>query len=361
MTATARERINEARWQCFLHLRENGGTSTASVDAFEAFLRSPGTLDAPSLIIRCRFSEGSVNCHVVVDKPKSRWRLSTQFMPFLERLRHRLQGTADVLILVSDTMYVAEERKAECVEFLKQAPLLRCDWRDDDPISSHAIPIPDFTLMDAEYATDVAEIDKAATSTSFADRKDVIKWRGRLTGPGFPDIHNRHLFPRYHLLHLAASRPDILDARLTHPDNFARTSAGEALLRHVRDSLGGTSPEIAPAEFVAYKYLISLDGVVATWKRVANSLRTGSVLFLPIRWKQFFYPGLVAGEHYVPVALDLSDLFERYAWLQDRPDEAERIGRAGRCFAEEVISIQAVDDYFVAVIDACATLLHVDR
>lgn len=330
------------------------------MDAFEAFLRSPDTLEKPSLIIRCQFRSGSLDYRVVVDKSKSQWRLSGQFLPFLERMRPRLHGDVDCFVLVSDTMYVADAHVDQCVEFMQHAPFFRCDWLDADPVSSHAIAIPDFTIQDYGYAEDIEEIDAAALSLPFADRQALIKWRGRLTGPGFPDLENCERFSRYHLLRLAALRPDILDARLTYRDNFPDTPSGQALLQQIDEQQGGQADEIYPAEFASYKYLISLDGVTSTWKRVANSLRTGSVLILQHRWKQFFYPGLVAGEHYVPVNDDLSDLFDRYAWLRDNPEQAERIGRQGRRFAQDELSVAAIENYFVAIYDACAALPRSD-
>jgi len=40
---------------------------------------------------------------------------------------------------------------------------------------------------------------------------------------------------------------------------------------------------------------------------------------------QWFYDELVPWEHYVPVAHDLSDLFEKIDWLREHDDEARKI------------------------------------
>lgn len=357
MSAAAQERIEFCRREQFAHLRRHG-VRPSSVDALEHFLRSDGALEAPSLIVRCRFGDGAADCRIVVDKPKSHWRLSTQLMPFLHRIQHRVRGHADVLILVSDTLYVTESRKAECVRLMQQAPFLRCDWLGSDPVSSHALIIPDFMLMSEQYAVDMEAIRMAAEQTPFAERQELIKWRGRLSGPGFPGTDNCHLFARYHLLKLSAAHPQVLDARLTYTDNFADSPAGEALRKEVHETLGGTVAELAPAAFAACKYLIAIDGVISAWKRVPDLLRTGSVLLLPVRWRQYFYPGLVAWEHYVPVAHDLSDLLEIYHWLREHPQEAERIGREGQRFVESMLSVAAIEDQFVSVIDTCAELLR---
>jgi hypothetical protein len=353
--ATAQARIDAQLRRSFRHLQENG-TDAAAVDALEAFLRSPGTLERPSLIVRCRFNEGSVQHNIVVDNPKSHWRLTTQFLPFLERIRHRLHGCADVLVLLSDTMYVAKAHAQQCVEHFKRAPFLRADWNENDPISSHSLSIPDFTIQDASYGAEIEKLDEVASSTPFSGRKEVVKWRGRVTGPAYPDIDNCQNFPRYHLLKLAASAPTIVDARITHYDNFPDTIPGRALKQQLDELLGGQVPELEPWEFAHYKYLLSADGCVCTWKRVPNSLRTASVLLLQHSWNQFFYPGLVEWEHFVPIANDMSDLLEKYAWLRANPEQAEGIAREGRRFAEHVLSIPAIEDHFVAVFDACASL-----
>lgn len=353
--AVAQERVDAQRRRSFTHLEKNG-TSTAAVDAFEAFLRTPGTLDRPSLIVRCRFNGGLVEHHIVVDNPLSHWRLHTQFLPFLERLKQRLQGRADVLVLLSDTMYVAEAHKEQCVAFLKCVPFMRADWHEGDPISSHSLSIPDFAIQEFGYDEEIAKIKEVALSIPFAERREQVKWRGRLSGPTYPDFDNCHTFPRYHLVKIAASSPTAVDARITRYDNFPDSASARALEHHLDELLGGRVPEIAPWEFVPYKYLISVDGCVCTWKRVPNALWAGSVLLLQHNWNQYFYPGLVEWEHYVPVSDDMSDLLERYAWLRANPEQATRIADEGRRFAENMLNICAIENHFVAVFEACASL-----
>ncbi len=353
--ADARSRIDARLQQSLIHLRSHG-TSSAMVDQFEGFLRAPGTLKRPALIVRCRFSDGAFEHSIVVDNPKVRWRLTNQFLPFMERIRARLAGRADVLVLLSDTMYVADDHIHRFVEFQKRVPLLRADWLAEDPVSAHALAIPDFTVQDVSYRDDLERINQAVARTPYVERAEIIKWRGRLTGPDYPTAENCHLFPRYHLLKMAASFPAIIDARITHYDNFPDTEPARLLRRELDDLLGGAVPETPPWDFVPYKYLLSTDGVVATWKRVANSLWTGSTLLLQHRWNQFFYPGLMAWEHYVPLANDFSDLPQRFAWLQAYPDKAQAIGEAGRLFALSLLTPHAIEEHFLTVVHACAAL-----
>jgi hypothetical protein len=351
--SAARDEVAAWRRHVFRHLRANG-TSRAARDAFEAFLRAPGTLSRSSLVVRCRFHDGGFDCRVVIDRPVSRRRLTGQLIPFLRRVRPRLRARADVFVLVSDNVYVADGSRARFADFLKRVPFLRCDWRDDDDLSAHAVPIPDFSLQDDAYAAELAAIEGAVSRTPFAERREVVMWRGRLSGPGYPDLENREDFPRYRLVMLSLRHPEIVDARLTNYTNFTDGESAAALRRRLEALLGSPAPELPAESFVSYKYLVSVDGAVAAWKRVPTILASGSVLLLQHRWKQFFSPALKPWEHYVPLADDVSDLVARYEWLQAHPERAAAIAENGRRFAREVLRPGFVEDYFVDVIGECA-------
>jgi Glycosyl transferase family 90 len=348
-------RIETRLHESFAHLEANG-TSSAAGDEFAEFLTRPGTLKRPSLIVRCRFDGRTFDCRTIVDKPFARPRLAKKFLPFLERIRPRLSGPFDVFVLISDMVHVSEPAIAQFVQFIRRAPFLRCDWLEGDPVSSNALVVPDYWLQDSGYDDEVAQIERAASSLPFERREEIIKWRGTLTGPDLPDLNNCIDFPRYRLLLQALRHPEIIDARLIRYDNIPSTPAGDALRRQLESWFGEAAPTLSAADFTAYKYLVSTDGVAATWKRVATILWTGSVLLMQHRWRQFFYPGLVAWEHYVPVANDLADLKERYDWLRSNPDRAASIGRAGLKFARHALTRRAIDEHYVAVLDRCARL-----
>jgi hypothetical protein len=110
------------------------------------------------------------------------------------------------------------------------------------------------------------------------------------------------------------------------------------------------------AGFVPYQYLVSLDGAMSAWKRVPTILASGSVMLLQHRWSQFFYPGLQPWEHYVPLKPDISDILKRYAWLRAQSGQARALAENGRRFAGEVLRPQALEDYFVEILDFCSML-----
>jgi hypothetical protein len=349
-------RIEAQLDRSFAQLEANG-TSPAEADAFEAFLARPETLQRESLIVRCRFDGESFDVRTIVDKAYSRRRVRDGLLPCLDRIKPRLAGRFDVFVLISDMVYVSAPARTEFVEFLGRVPFLRCDWLEGDPVSSNALVIPDLWLLESAYGDEVTEIDRAAALLPFERRKEIIKWRGGLSGPGYPDLDNCLDFPRYRLLLQALRHPDVIDARLTHYDNLAAGPSGDALRERLQSWFGPVAPTVPPADFTAYKYLISTDGVAASWKRVATILWTGSVLLMQHRWRQFFYPGLVAWEHYVPLADDLSDVMDRYDWLRANPGEAASIAQAGQEFARRVLTPAAIDDYMRAVLTRSAGLL----
>jgi len=356
MIESAFARIEAQLDKSFAQLEANG-TSSAEADAFEAFLARAATLQRESLIVRCRFDGESFDVRTVVDKAYSRRRLRDGLLPCLDRIKKRLAGRFDVFVLISDMVYVSAPARTEFVEFLRHVPFLRCDWLEGDPVSSNALMMPDLWLQHRGYGDEVIGIDRAAARLPFERRKEIIKWRGGLSGPGYPDVDNCLDFPRYRLLLQALRHPDVIDARLTHYDNLAASPSGDALRQRLEWWFGGVAPAIPAADFTAYKYLISIDGVAASWKRVATILWTGSVLLMQHRWRQFFYPGLVAWEHYVPIADDLSDVMDRYDRLRANPGEAASIARAGQEFARNVLTRAAIDDYMRTVLTRCARLL----
>lgn len=334
----------------FRHLRSHR-ISKAVLDEFESFLTAPGTLSRPSLIVRCCISNGDFDIRIVVDKGISRHRVSTCLAPFVKRVLSRCRGRAEFFALVSDNLYVSEGKRMECLEYFKRIPFLRCDRSEIDALSMHCILIPDYFVQDETYASEWTAIEQAVRAHPFRQRQSLIMWRGRLSNWEYPNLENYRRFPRYRLLTLSARYPDIVDARLTDHD-FA-----DAALRERMTEEFGHPVERLPAEaFVAYKYLVSVDGVGAAWKRVATILASGSVLLLHHRWTQFFNPALTAWVHYVPLQYNLSDLLERYEWLEAHPAQAQAIAENGLGVARALLRPDALETYFAAVVNQCGAL-----
>ncbi|WP_433364797.1 glycosyl transferase family 90 [Streptosporangium sp. CA-115845] len=359
MPSEAMVAIHTRQREQFRHLTLNG-IKKSFLDDFEAFLATPGTLSRPSLIVRCRISAQDLTFRVVVDKPISRPRLTQSLLPSLRRTLHRIHQPADFFVLLSDSVYVSPANRARFLQFLKGAPLLRCDRRDDDDISSHSVLIPDFGILGPKYADELVAIARASDAIAFEQRLSVIKWRGTLSGPGYPNLDNRRDFARYALLMASLRHPDVLDARLITYDNMTDSESAVALQLHLREMFGDPAEELPAESFVRHKYLISLDGAVAAWKRVPTILASRSVLLLQHQWSQFFYPGLKPWVHYAPVRHDISDLTEVHRWLVDHPAQARTIADNGQRFAREILHPTVLETFFVQVVNRCGELYSAD-
>jgi hypothetical protein len=327
----------------------------SALDDFEAFVTSPGVLTQPSLLVRCRVRDSEHEVRVVVDKKISRWRLGKSFVPFLRRALPATRGPAEFFVLISDTLHISESRELEFIDYLKHIPLLRCDQSTTDRTSMRSILIPDFFMQDDWYGAELKEIAEAVSAHPFDQRHEVIMWRGSLSGPDYPTLENFRRFPRFQLHTMSLEHPDKIDARLCNYD-FRETEAARALSSYLEGEYGSPAETLPAAGFVPYKYLISLDGVGAAWKRTATILASGSVLLLHHRWTEFFYPGMKPWVHYVPLEFDFSDLIDRYDWLVAHPAQARQIAENGWRFAKDVLNPRALETYFAQVLTMCCEL-----
>lgn len=332
------------------------GVRSDHLDRFEEFLIASSTLIQPSLIVRLKIRKGSYSLSTVVDKPLSHGRLLSAFIPYLDRLVHRLTLDVDCFVLVSDTIHVAEAHAQEFADRLKQVPFLRCDSRPGDLGSASSILIPDYFLQGESYAREWQMVRRKAGSRSLHQRHNRIIWRGSLSGPDYPTRSSCASFPRFRLLRLSQQFPAQVDARLTNHELVSPEDLG-VLQRYLEDQFGQPADCVPPETLAEYKYAISLDGAVAAWKRVPLILASGSVLLLQHHWSQFFYAALVPWAHYVPVDDELRNLLPVYRLLEDCPQLTESLGRNGTLVAEAVLNPAFIEEFFVRTLQMVAERL----
>lgn len=335
----AMKAFTSERLQPFLGKR----VTRKAINACASFLAAEETLSAPSLIVRCRIKGPEFKIDVIVDKAISHGRLSGCFVPFLSRLLPRFCGEVEFLMLLSDNLYPTPEAFPELVEHFANVPFLRCDRNDNKPDSHQAILIPDFYIQQSSYGEVFQRITDLQMQFPFAHRERKVMWRGSLSGPTYVTLQNVRAFPRYKLLELSRESPSFIDARLTNYDD-------DELGRYLLKRFGTSASWMPESAFLPYKYLISLDGAAAAWRRVPMCLIAGSVLLLQHEWSQFFYPGLVPWVHYVPLRKDLTDLIEKYEWLEAHPAEAEAIASFGQAFAMRFLTPEAIEKHFLKVL-----------
>lgn len=110
-------------------------------------------------------------------------------------------------------------------------------------------------------------------------------------------------------------------------------------------------------EYIQHKYLIDMDGCVAStpgfaWKLLSNCavLKHDSVFTL------WFYNCLLPWVHYIPIKEDLSDVFQKLQWAKDHDEDARQIAENGRAFAHENLMPEHVYLYCYKVLLKYASL-----
>jgi hypothetical protein len=104
-------------------------------------------------------------------------------------------------------------------------------------------------------------------------------------------------------------------------------------------------------ELLQYKYQLGMDGTVAAY-RFPYLLAGGSLVFKQDSpYYEHFYKQLKPGEHYVPIARDLSDLVSQLQWAVDHDKEAQKIARNGQKFARDNLTPQSIICYHAALLN----------
>lgn len=98
----------------------------------------------------------------------------------------------------------------------------------------------------------------------------------------------------------------------------------------------GSKGDFVPMiEQAKYKYLIDTRGNSFS-VRLQTLLRLGRVVFVVYRpSREWYFNRLIPMKHYVPIEEDLSDLIEKYLFMENHPEIYERIVRNTAEFVEE--------------------------
>ena len=183
-------------------------------------------------------------------------------------------------------------------------------------LEEHVVMIPDYRTCYDEEAYAYPETPKAcrsAAKSSWDDKR--IMWKGNLTSDD----------SRKWLEILSRRYPEIL---------------------YVDDPVNDKSLDFVPmTEFTRYKYLLDIRGY--GWSdRLKILLQLGRPIFMVDRpYKEWYTDKMVPWEHYIPVKEDMSDLIERYHYMEDHPEKYDEIVRNMSSFAEEYLSPEAVLKY----------------
>ena len=120
--------------------------------------------------------------------------------------------------------------------------------------------------------------------------------------------------------------------------DFARVSLydlGKRYPQYLKIEDSSQGQYIHMTEQAKYKYLIDVRG--HGWSgRLQTLLQLGRVVFIADRpYREWYFDRLIAWKHFVPIKEDLSDLIEKYEYMERHSEIYEDIVHNARIFVEE--------------------------
>lgn len=218
--------------------------------------------------------------------------------------------------------------------------------------NSCTILCPDFFVLQG-YQDVYSYISKGNQSYPWEKKVDIAYWRGQTTGAlySYPDCLN---LPRVKLVKLSTKHPQILDCAFTGYVQFL-SSKDQKLF----EKKFPKAPAIPINEQIQYKYLIDVDGNACNDSRTYWMLHSNSVLIKQKSPFEFWFSSqLKPFEHYVPIAMDLSDLIEKVHWLKQNDTEAKNIALSSSSLARDIYRISNQRKYLSSLIKGYIDLLY---
>jgi hypothetical protein len=215
-----------------------------------------------------------------------------------------------------------------------QAPILGWAKRKAIP---YLLLIPDDRSLSTLWVRDLRKL-VPKTECFWTKKENKAFWRGGQT----------ELVHRIRLCQLSLENPDLLDAGLS------------SLWLNISSEFDPYMK--APAsyeEHMKYKYLPIINGVMCTYPGYQWRLFSGSLSMKQesdqIQW---FYRELKPYIHYVPIATDLSDLFEKIKWAKNNDTLCATIAKNAREFALKHLLFDDIYQYLYLAL--CHYADHLD-
>jgi hypothetical protein len=223
-------------------------------------------------------------------------------------------------------------------------------WQEDP-----AVPFDDPTVRGDR------RFDATSLERPWAERENRVVWRGSATGMYDRTFRGWRVkvllgrplgrgIARLDLAHIGEVHPSIIDAKLVDWPQLS------GLLRRRLQARYGRHPRVPRTWYLRHRYVINIDGNVAT-SSFLTFLGSGSaVLKQESPYLDWCGERLRPREHYLPFARDLSDLVPVAQDALAHPERGAEIARAGRDFAERFLTGAAVDYYMLALLERYATV-----
>ena len=174
--------------------------------------------------------------------------------------------------------------------------------------------------------------------TEWSTKKDTAFFRGRDSSQA-----------RLNLVRHSLSNPLDLDARLS------------AMFFFKNDSTLGELDRVSNGHMFQYRYIVNMDGTVAAYRLGLSLAGASLVMKQESSYYEHFYHQLVPGEHFLPLASDLSDFSEKLEWARAHSEEAKRIGQAGKKFLRQKLLPVDLLCYYGRVLEMYASKMSYAR
>ncbi len=189
----------------------------------------------------------------------------------------------------------------------------------NEPFERELILVPDW--MNLRDVTDLrARIRQANKQFLWEIKKPMLFWRGSVAcSTGF----------REKIVSLALRYPELIDAKFVD----------KQIVKFVK-----------PEEHLAFRYLISIDGIRCTWVRLVWHLHSNSLVFKhQSNQVQWFYKGIIPYVHYVPIK-DENSLLESMKWAENHPAKVRSIIERSSSFVEQNLALEDMYHYFIVLL-----------
>jgi|GEM_PF-1189814 len=199
------------------------------------------------------------------------------------------------------------------------------------------------------------EVEQFGKNIPWEKKNNKLVWYGKVTDfdlkdpEGIPILDNSK---RLNCYHLSVGHPRLMDVGITH-----------CWLLNKGYDLGVPIASFKDLEYhLRNKYQIVFDGLTCTnpgyaWRLFANC----TCLKVDSSISQWFYAGLIEGEHYLSIEADLSNLVETIELLRANDRLARKIAVAGRKWAKKnLVEESLLIEYLTKVLKKYASLQNFD-